>query len=216
MLDTKFPRPYGDMGNAGTWPFPVIYKKVKSASVPKVVKDCDTSLIPLFVEAAKELEEQGVQAITTNCGFLALFQKEIQSELNVPFYSSNLMQIPLVYSIVGQKGQIGVLTVSKETLTPYHFECVGVKDIPLAIEGMDEMDEFTSTIVYGKEEMDLDKMEREVVQQARALVENNPNIRAIVLECTNLTPYIDSIKKATNLPVFDIVSFTEYIYRALP
>ena len=31
MLEARFPRIVGDMGNAHTWPFPVCYKVVKGA-----------------------------------------------------------------------------------------------------------------------------------------------------------------------------------------
>ncbi|MEW9502654.1 aspartate/glutamate racemase family protein [Jeotgalibacillus marinus] len=215
MLDTVFPRIHGDMGNASTFPFPVKYKVVNDASVVRVVKEGDVTLIEPFIKAAKELEEQGVQAITTCCGFLALFQKQIQTEVNVPFYSSSLMQIPFVYNLIGQKGKIGVLTARKETLTFKHFEGAGVKDIPLAIEGMDDMSEFNRSIIEGNEVMDVKQVEQEVLQQAKALIENHHDIRAIVLECTNLTPYIEDIKRVTQLPVFDILTLTKYVHNAL-
>lgn len=32
MLEARFPRIPGDMGNAETWPFPVLYKVVSGAS----------------------------------------------------------------------------------------------------------------------------------------------------------------------------------------
>lgn len=215
MLDTKFPRPLGDMGNANTWKFPVLYKVVKSAYVTKVVKEGDKALIPLFIDAALELENQGVKAITTNCGFIALFQKEIQAELSVPFLSSNLMQIPLVYSMFGERGKIGVLTASKSTLTEEHFKGVNSSHVPMVIEGMDDSEEFNRTIIHGHEVMDLDKMEKEIVEQAKKIVTNHEDVRAIVLECTNLTPYLDAIKKAVNVPVFDIVSLVNRLHHAL-
>src|SRR5690606_21676621 len=37
MLDTRFPRILGDMGNAHTWPFPVLYRVVHGASAEKIV-----------------------------------------------------------------------------------------------------------------------------------------------------------------------------------
>ena len=40
MLDTKFPRIAGDMGNAMTFPFPVRYHRVTGASPERVVRDC--------------------------------------------------------------------------------------------------------------------------------------------------------------------------------
>lgn len=215
MLDTKFPRPIGDMGNANTWPFPVLYKVVKGAYVKKVVKQGDKALIPIFIDAALELERQGVKAITTNCGFLALFQKEIQAALSVPFVSSNLMQIPLVYAMFGEKGKVGVLTASKSTLTKEHFEGVHAAHIPMVIEGMDDAHEFNRTIIHGHVVMDLDKMEREIVEQAKRFITHHNDVCAIVLECTNLTPYLEAIKRAVKVPVFDIVSLINRLHRAL-
>jgi|SRR5699024_2626619 len=215
MLDTKFPRPVGDMGNANTWSYPVLYKIVKGASVDKVVKKGERQLIPRFIEAAKELESQGVQAITTNCGFLALFQKEIQQHLETPFISSNLMQIPLVYQIFGEFGKVGVLTASKSTLTKEHFTAVNADNLPLAIEGMDNSNEFNKTIINQAEIMDLEIIEKEIVNEAKKIIENHQNVRAIVLECTNLTPYIESIKEAVKVPVFDIVTFVNAVVKSL-
>lgn len=215
MLDTKFPRPVGDMGNALTWPYPVLYKIVKEAYVNRVVLEGDKQLIPSFIKAALELESKGVKAITTNCGFLALFQKEVQEHLTVPFISSNLMQIPFVYSLFGNKGKIGVLTANKKSLTDEHFACVDADHVPLVIEGMDDSIEFNRTIIHGEQTMNLRKMEEEIVQQAKKIVEQDEEVKAIVLECTNLTPYIEAIKQAVNVPVFDIVSLINKIHNSL-
>jgi len=72
MLDTRFPRPPGDIGNARSYDFPVRYKIVKNAYTDRIMGHSpDPGLIEPFVEAARELESEGVKAITTSCGFLA-------------------------------------------------------------------------------------------------------------------------------------------------
>src|SRR5262245_55085102 len=45
MLETRFPRIPGDMGNAETWPFPVLYKVVPGASPRRVVRDRAAGLL---------------------------------------------------------------------------------------------------------------------------------------------------------------------------
>ena len=65
MLDTKFPRPMGDVGNAKTFPFPVRYKKVIGASPTRIVKEADPSLLEPFIKSAQELALEGVKGITT-------------------------------------------------------------------------------------------------------------------------------------------------------
>src|SRR5438270_13757014 len=67
MLDARFPRIPGDMGNAGTWPFPVLYRVVSGATPARVVLEGAAGLLPDFLAAASELVAHGAEAITTNC-----------------------------------------------------------------------------------------------------------------------------------------------------
>ena len=76
MLDTIFPRIPGDIGNACSYNFPVRYKVVKGAKTDKIMGDePDLDMLDPFIQAAQELEREGVKAITTICGFLSAFQK---------------------------------------------------------------------------------------------------------------------------------------------
>ena len=77
MLETRFPRILGDVGNAATWPFPVLYKIVPGATPDQVVRQQAEGLKQAFIEAAQGLVAAGVDGITTNCGFLSLFQDEL-------------------------------------------------------------------------------------------------------------------------------------------
>ena len=88
MLDTRFPRVAGDMGNAGTFPFPVRYHRVAGADPDLVVRRGAEGLLPDFVAGARALEREGVGAITTNCGFLSLFQQELAAHVRVPVATS--------------------------------------------------------------------------------------------------------------------------------
>jgi len=60
MLDTRFPRIPGDMGNAATFPFPVRYQRVAGASPDLVVRRGAAGLLPAFVDGARQLEREGV------------------------------------------------------------------------------------------------------------------------------------------------------------
>lgn len=216
MLDTTFPRIPGDIGNADTFLFPVKYKVVAGATVRRVVKKHDPALLQPFIEAARELENEGVQAITTSCGFLSLFQKEIAAELTVPFYSSSLLQIPFVYTLTGKSGPLGIITANKSSLSEKHLLAADVHDIPLIIAGMEEMPAFRQCVLEGGDQLDKQEIEREIVYQAAKMIREHPTMRALVLECTNMPPYRESLKRATGLPVFDIVTLTNYMYESLP
>src|ERR1700751_196413 len=77
MLETRFPRIPGDMGNAETWPFPVLYRVVPRASRRRVVCERSEGLLDEFLAAAADLVRLGADGITTTCGFLSLYQREI-------------------------------------------------------------------------------------------------------------------------------------------
>jgi Asp/Glu/hydantoin racemase len=206
MLEAQFPRIAGDMGNALTWPFPVHYKVVRDASPDRVVRHGASGLFDSFLNAARELVEDGVDGITTNCGFLALFQDELSKALNVPVATSSLMQVPMVERLLPPGKRAGILTISSATLSKQHLEKAGCAlDTPIA--GTPERGEFTSAILGNRLELDVAKARQENIEAALALKNAHPEIGAIVLECTNMVPYAADISAVTGLPVFSIYNF---------
>ena len=215
MLEAKFPRIPGDMGNATTWPFPVLYRVVEGASPEKVVLKGAAGLLPDFIAAAKELVRLGAEAITTNCGFLSLFQKEIAASVGVPVATSSLMQVPWVQATLPPGKRVGLVTVSGSTLSPAHLEGAGVPlDTPLV--GTESGKEFFRVLIKAeKEDMDIALAEQDVVEAGKQLVEKHPDVGAIVLECTNMPPYAAALQAAVGLPVYDIYSMITWFHAGL-
>ena len=205
MLDTSFPRMKGDIGNALTFPFPVRYKIVRNvfqgASLPR---DADAVLLNAFREAAKELEADGCKAITTSCGFLAGFQKELAEAVHIPVFTSTLALIPMIYPMLGKNQTIAVFTEKKEFMTESLFNKNGwsAKNIPVTVWGMDENSAFNDLIIRNSSEGDLDRIRKEVEQISVRFHETEKNCGAIVLECQNLSPFGKTIQDITGLPVF--------------
>lgn len=206
MLDARFPRIPGDMGNATSWPFPVLYKVVRQATPDKVVRQGAPGLLDAFVDAARELVRDGVDGITTNCGFLSLFQQELAEAVGVPVATSSLMQVAMVNQLLPGGKRAGILTISASTLTPEHLGKANVpKGTPIGTtEGGSE---FTRAILGNELELDVELARRDNVEAALALCRAHPDLGAIVLECTNMTPYAADIRMATRLPVFSIHNF---------
>jgi Asp/Glu/hydantoin racemase len=216
MLDTRFPRIPGDMGNAATFPFPVRYHRVPGAGPDLVVRRGAAGLLPAFVEGARQLESEGVGAITTNCGFLAAFQRELAASVRVPVFTSSLLLVPLVHRMLPPGRRVGIMTVSAATLGPDHLEGAGIgRDIPVAVTGLEAEKEFTRVLLDDELVLDVDVAREEHVRVARRLVAENPDVGAIVLECTNMPPYSADIQRETGLPVFDIVSLVTLVHGAL-
>lgn len=215
MLEAKFPRIYGDMGNATTWPFPVLYRVVLGASPEKVVLKGAEGLLPDFIAAAQELVRLGAEAITTNCGFLSLFQKELAAAVNVPVATSALMQVPWVQATLPPGKRVGIVTVSKATLTPRHLDAANVPR-DTAIAGTENGKEFFRVLIKAeKNDMDIDLAERDVVEAGTNLVKAHPEIGALVLECTNMPPYAAALQAATGLPVYDVYTMVSWFHSGL-
>jgi len=214
MLDARFPRIPGDMGNATTWPFPVHYKIVRGASPDRVVRHGAEGLLDKFIDAAKELVTDGVDGIATNCGFLSLFQEELAIAVQVPVATSSLMQVGLVNATLPPGKRSGILTISASTLTERHLAAAGVpKNTPIGTtEGGRE---FTEAILGNALELDVDAARADNVEAAKALVRSHPEIGALVLECTNMTPYAADIRAAVDCPVFTVESFVSWFHSGL-
>jgi len=215
MLETKFPRIPGEIGNATTWDFPVLYKIVQKATPDAVVRKGAPGLLEPFIKGAQELEKEGVRAITTNCGFLTLFQKEMASAVNIPVFTSSLMQVPLVSMMIKQSQKVGIITIHSKSLTQKHLSCVGADEIPHVIYGTEGEEEFSRVILDDEMELDVNKSRDDLVRVARRMVSEHPEVGAIVLECTNMPPYAAAIQKEINLPIFDIYTLVTMVYHAV-
>ena len=215
MLEAKFPRIPGDMGNATTWPFPVLYRVVKGASPEKVVLNGADGLLRDFLDAAADLVAQGAEAITTNCGFLALFQRELAAHVQVPVATSSLMQVPWVQATLPPGKRVGVVSVSAQSLTPRHLEAAGVPlDTPIA--GTENGREFFRVLILGeKQDLDVALAAKDILDAARGLIASHPDIGAIVLECTNMPPYAHAVQATLGIPVYDIYSLIIWLHAGL-
>jgi hypothetical protein len=215
MLDARFPRIPGDMGNATTWPFPVLYRVVRGASPERVVLQGACGLLDDFIAAAQDLVALGAEAITTNCGFLALFQAELAAAVRVPVATSSLMQVPWVQATLPPGKRVGVLTVSKASLTPAHLIAAGVPaDTPIiGTEGGREF--FRVLITAEKQDLDVALAEQDILTAGRELLAAHRDIGAIVLECTNMPPYAAALQAACGLPVYDIYSMITWFHAGL-
>jgi Asp/Glu/hydantoin racemase len=216
MLDTHFPRIPGDMGNAATFDFPVLYHRVRGASPDLVVRHGQRELLPAFIEGARALEREGVRAVTTNCGFLAMFQSEVAAAVSIPVFTSSLMLVPLVHRMLPPGKAVGIMTVDASSLRPDHFTGAGItKDVPTVIAGLETEKEFTRVMLDNQLELDVDIARQEHLAVSRRMVEAHPEIGAIVLECTNMPPYRADIQAATGLPVFDITTLVRMVHDAV-
>jgi hypothetical protein len=198
MLDTRFPRVPGDIGNPQTFDFPVLYRTVHGASPRRAVRERDPALLQPFIDAGRALVDDGATAITTSCGFLVLFQAELQAALPVPVWTSSLLLL------AGSSGT-GVVTVDAAALGADHLRAAGAPpDTPL--EGLAPGCAFQRSLLNDEATLDTDSAREETVAAARRLLRRDPALSTIVLECTNMPPYADAVRAATGRTVLDITT----------
>jgi Asp/Glu/hydantoin racemase len=216
MLDTQFPRVVGDIGNPTTFPFPVRYHRVAKASAERVVRQDARTLLPAFIEGARALEREGVLAITTSCGFLARFQRELTAAVAVPVLTSSLLLVPLVSRMLPPGKAVGILTIDSASLTEAELIGAGVSaGMAVVVAGMETEEEFHRAILEDRPVLDVDRSRAEHVRVAGRLVADHPTVGAIVLECTNMPPYRVDIQRATGLPVLDVVHLVNLVHQTL-
>lgn len=201
MLDTRFPRPPGDIGHPGSFGMPVRHSVVVGAWPSSVVTSAAalraSSLPAAFIGKAREFQQQGARAVTTSCGFLVLLQHELQDAVTIPVLTSSLLELP---RLLESEAKVGVLTISAEHLGAQHLLAAGVPPSRLAdviIEGVDPASEFARAILGNLDTMDLALARADVVAAARRLQARAPELGTVVLECTNMPPYAAAIAAAT-------------------
>lgn len=214
MLETQFPRITGEIGNANTWPFPVQFKVVRGASAERVVCRSAEGLLERFIDGAKELIADGADGITTSCGFLSIFQQEIADACDVPVATSSLLQAQMIQSLLPAEKRVGILTMSAGNLSEQHLKAASVPE-GSPVVGLESSEEFYRVILNDEEEMDVAKAEQDLLAAADRLVGQHADVGAILLECTNMSPYSSAISGQTRLPVFDIVSFLNWFHSGL-
>lgn len=214
MLDTHFPRFKGDIGNPDTWPFEVVFRTVMGASASNVVGATREQNLQPFIDAAVHLQNAGVSGITTSCGFLSLAQAQIAAHLTVPFVASSLVQVPWVQSIIPTGKTVGILTINADALTSAHLLAAGISgDVP--VQGTEHGEEFTRCILGDQRMMNQSLCERDNVNAAVQLLDQHPDLGAIVMECTNMAPYASAVQQATGLPVYSIYTLIRWFHAGL-
>jgi hypothetical protein len=215
MLDTRFPRPLGDIGNPQSFTGEVRHLVVHGAWPNRVVASAqalrESGLAQTFCGHARELVSAGARAITTSCGFLVLLQDELQLAVKVPVVTSSLLQLP---RLLDADPQVGVLTISAQHLGREHLLAAGVAPERLddvVVQGVEPSSEFASAILGNRETMDLRQARAEVVAAALALKARAPGLREVVLECTNMPPYAEAIAEATGFRLHSLLDAEELV-----
>jgi len=211
QLDTRFPRPLGDVGNPQTFAFEVRSRVVQGATAARVVRGDVRPLLEPFVQAGRALAREGAVAIATSCGFLAAHQRALAAALPVPFAASALLQLGWLAPILPAGRRAGVITIDADALGREHLTGAGAApDTPVV--GLPRDGALARTVFGDLPQLDRAAVQAEVLDAGRRLLRTAPQLGAIVLECTNLPPYRDALARETGLPIYDCNTLLRWLW----
>ena len=211
LLDARMPFPPGDVANASTYRYSVIYRRVSGLSTGACL-DGAPEFAEAVVEGARELARQGVRGISSDCGVMLRYQQAAADAVDVPVALSSLLQLPFVERSLAPDRPVGVLTADSSNLSVDFLARAGIRPRnPIVIRGMQDEPEFRTSILDPKGTMDTDLITEETVAKAREMKDEYPALGAILLECSRMPPYAAAVQQAVGVPVFDFVSLIDFM-----
>ena len=215
LVDVRTPFIPGDVGNASTYPFPVVYRTVPDVTLERLIDKGDKSLTNNVIQTARELEDMGVRAIASDCGYMIHFQAEVAAAVSVPVIMSSLIQLPMLERSIGPDRKIGVICANKPRLTSDMLALAGLRDPDrVIIRGMQDAPAFRSPILDEEPFLDDELITGEITDTAKELVTSHPEVGPILLECSNMPPYAHAIQRVTGRPVFDFTTLIGVYFAA--
>lgn len=210
VFSTITPRIPGDAGNNDSYNFPVCYEIVQGGFADLI--EGSQEIKDNIIKAVLNLKSKGIKAIVGDCGLMSLYQNEIGAIAELPIAASSLCMIPTIWELIGRKGSIGIITGHSELLSKRHLLNSGWReDIPIVIQGMEDEEHFSEIVINGGLDLDIKKMETDVINATNKLINKSDDLRLILIECSNLGTYSYIINEITDLPVVDIITVTNFL-----
>ncbi len=214
MLETGHVLLPGNVQNANTFPFPVIYEPVTGLSFPQLASG-DPSADQLIKDAVIRLEGKGVSVIVGACGSFAQWQTKITQYASVPVYASIMSQVPFVLAGLPANQKLAVVFATKSAFNQRVLDECHISDSErLIILGAEEVASFNDLYESGSAEI-CEKFEQEFVQYLVQKKVQRPEIGAWLLQCSELPVYAAKIQQQTGLPVFDQSVLIEHLYQVV-
>ncbi len=221
LLNDAYPGFPGDVRNPSAFPYPIQYEIAEGVTNKTLVYDKNPAQCrEAVIRAAKKLERLGCRAVAAECGYFAFFQKDVAANVDIPVFMSSLLQVPFIQQVIGPWKKVGIICAQRQYLSEQHLMNVGIEPgSNYVIAGAQDeygVSEFDNLWNPNKRpevpEAYYDKAEAQMVSCARQFVDRNPDIGAIMLECTGMQPFARAVQREVELPVFSWGTLLDYAY----
>jgi len=217
-LDYDYPPAPGDIDHPGSYQYDVYYRVVPGLTFTMCQSGKMTAAVEKeFIEAIKYLDSLNVNGITGDCGFMMWFQALARQHTKKPVFLSSLAHLPSIIASLHEKELVAIFTANGKTLEPMRDlikeECrVDTEDKRFVIVGCEDVPGFEA--VAAGDKVNVQKVMPGMVAKAKEALKKNPNIRVVLMECTELPPYSDALRAELNLPVFDAITCADFYVRS--
>jgi ribosomal protein S16 len=214
---TGYALPPGSVENATTFKYPVYYRAIPAASVERVVSPrLDPEVLEQLIQTGKEMEEQGCRAVVGACGYFGNYLPEVTKHLSIPCFFSSIMQVPTILCSMKGGKKVGIICADGRVLSsaPVLANC-GVKDrssvVVVGAETLPEMEKILKGVGHYNPYL----LEKGIVELAKDMVKRNPEVGAVLLECTLFPTHAHAVQEAVRMPVYDFSTLIDWVYSAV-
>ena len=214
IVNTSHPLLPGNVQNARSFSFPIIYEIVHGISFHDLMEAKEICDQPIR-DAVERLESRGVNVILGACGSFGHWQKRISQYSNVPAYVSIMTQVPFVISGLPAEQKLGVVFANPDAFTQRLKDECGISEADcerMVIVGADTIPAFDLLYEEGTV-ADAKALEKDIVALCVKAREENPEIGAWLFQCSELPVYAAAVQEATGLVVFDMTVLIDHLYR---
>ena len=141
----------------------------------------------------------------------------LSTRLPIPIATSALLQLHSILPLLPAKKSVGILTFDGTQLGDKHLTQIGLSQEAIRrtiIKGPPSSGHLHRLIKQNAPYSHSD-IENELVQTARQLLKERPDVGAILLECTQMPPFADAIQRALQLPIYDVYTMGCWFYSGL-
>ena len=152
LLETHAIHLPGDVANATSFNFPVMYKVVPAVTSDRLVKNAD-KIDTGTPHCCRQRTGEGrcVGYCSFGCGYFSFFRRRWPGAMDVPVFMSSLLQVLLIVRSLRPNQKVGIIVADGKSVREKTLRAAGIdSSAPIVILGLNDQPEFFSTFLGNK------------------------------------------------------------------